>query len=204
MGLGLLCFRVTAGFIASGSYDKTIKIWNVAIGEEEQTLEGHTDGVSSVVFSSDGGLIASGSYDKTIKVWNVATGINVDSFDSSPATEAVSFIDHDSVLVTSLGHVSVKSRDNNMTWRSNCKVNLDGPEAKAEMDGRLGFGFNDNMTWITAGGPDGRKVLWLPPGFRPGQSAISTERGASVVAIGCPTGRVVIVGFRGSSFLEGV
>ncbi|RKL13862.1 hypothetical protein BFJ70_g15816 [Fusarium oxysporum] len=91
-----------------------------------------------------------------------------------------------------------------MTWRSKCEANLDGPEAEAEMDGRLGFGINDDKTWITAGGPDGRKVLWLPPGFRPGALATSSEGGASVVATGCGTGRVAIMGFRGSSFLEGV
>ncbi|KAF9769283.1 hypothetical protein IL306_013312, partial [Fusarium sp. DS 682] len=43
--------------IASGSLDKTVKIWNVATGEEERTLEGHMDSVNSVVFSNDGKLI---------------------------------------------------------------------------------------------------------------------------------------------------
>ncbi|GKU08434.1 unnamed protein product [Fusarium langsethiae] len=190
--------------IASGSHDNTIKIWNVATGKEEQTLEVHTSWINSVVFSKDGRLIASGSYDETIKIWNVATGVNVNSFDSGPATKVISFIDHDSILVTSSGHFSIESQDSNTTQRSKRQANLDSPKAQAEMDGRLGFGINDDETWITAGGPCGRKVLWLPPGFRPGVSATSNERGGSVVAIGCLTGRVVIMGFRGSSFLEGV
>jgi len=60
--------------LASGSGDKTIKIWNVTTGQEIRTLKGHSDGVISVAFSPDGKTLASGSADKTIKIWNVATG----------------------------------------------------------------------------------------------------------------------------------
>jgi WD40 repeat protein len=38
------------------------------------TLEVHTGGVYSVVFSPDGRMMASASWDKTIKLWEVATG----------------------------------------------------------------------------------------------------------------------------------
>ncbi|ALF52903.1 hypothetical protein ACX27_08590 [Nostoc piscinale CENA21] len=60
--------------LASGSHDKTIKIWNVATGQEIRTLNGHSKDVYSVAFSPDGKTLASGSHDKTIKIWNVATG----------------------------------------------------------------------------------------------------------------------------------
>jgi WD40 repeat protein len=182
--------------IASGSRDKTIKIWNVAMGKEEQTLKGHTSWVSSVVFSNDGTLIASGSRDKTIKIWNVATGNNVKSFDSSRFTDVLSFTDHDSILVTSTGYFSLEFPDVSTPQPSKRDPELCSPEVQGEADGKLGFGINHDETWITAGGPDGRKVLWLPPGFRPKVSAISTEPGGSVVVISCPSGRVVIMGFR--------
>jgi dipeptidyl aminopeptidase/acylaminoacyl peptidase len=60
--------------LASGSEDKTIKVWNLATGKEITTLTGHTLLVNSVSFSPDGKTLASGSDDKTIKVWNLATG----------------------------------------------------------------------------------------------------------------------------------
>jgi WD40 repeat protein len=60
--------------VASGSYDKTVKLWDVASGREFRTLTGHTNRVTSVAFSPDGRTVASGSYDKTVKLWNVADG----------------------------------------------------------------------------------------------------------------------------------
>jgi hypothetical protein len=67
--------------LASGSWDKTIIVWNIstllntsvaarqAIG---QPLSGHTSAVSSVAFSPDGKTLASGSDDNTITLWDVA------------------------------------------------------------------------------------------------------------------------------------
>ncbi|THU99244.1 WD40 repeat-like protein, partial [Dendrothele bispora CBS 962.96] len=60
--------------LASGSYDKTVQIWNVATGQEETMLEGHAGGVFSLAFSPDGTQLASGSSDKTVRIWNTVTG----------------------------------------------------------------------------------------------------------------------------------
>ena len=59
---------------ASASEDNTVKLWDVATGQEALTLKGHTAGVFSVSFSPDGKRIASASRDKTVKVWDAATG----------------------------------------------------------------------------------------------------------------------------------
>ncbi|WP_414524164.1 WD40 repeat domain-containing protein, partial [Umezakia ovalisporum] len=58
--------------LASGSVDKTIKIWNVNTGQLLQTLSGHSDSITSLAYSSDGQTLASGSSDNTIKIWQIA------------------------------------------------------------------------------------------------------------------------------------
>jgi WD40 repeat protein len=60
--------------VVSGSYDKTIRLWDVATGAALQTLEGHSDGVTSFAFSLDGKQVVSGSYDKTIRLCDATTG----------------------------------------------------------------------------------------------------------------------------------
>jgi WD40 repeat protein len=64
--------------LASGSKDKTIKLWNLKTGKEIRTLRGHNDKVNSVAFLPGGSqnnlTLVSGSSDKTIKLWNPSTG----------------------------------------------------------------------------------------------------------------------------------
>lgn len=64
---------------ASGSDDKTIKIWNFSDRRELNTLKGHTNWVYSVAISPDGQTIVSGSKDNTVKIWNLNTGRELNS-----------------------------------------------------------------------------------------------------------------------------
>ncbi len=57
--------------MASGSGDKTIKLWSVESQKEVTTLQGHRYSVNSVAFSPDGKYLASGSADNTVKLWSV-------------------------------------------------------------------------------------------------------------------------------------
>ena len=58
--------------LASGSSDKTIKLWHLETGELIATLAEHTNPVSAIAISHDGRLLASASWDNTIKVWLLA------------------------------------------------------------------------------------------------------------------------------------
>jgi len=73
-GVNSVAFSPDGRLLASGSFDGTIRLWDVATGSEVRTLKGHTSNVNSVAFSPDGRLLASGSDDGTIKLWEVATG----------------------------------------------------------------------------------------------------------------------------------
>ncbi len=57
--------------MASGSEDNTIKLWSVETQKKIVTLQGHSLGVTSIVFSPDNKYLASGSDDKTIKLYSL-------------------------------------------------------------------------------------------------------------------------------------
>jgi WD40 repeat protein len=65
-----IAFSPDGTHLVSGSYDKTLKIWNLHTLECVSTLEGHTYLVNTVCYSNNGKKIASGSNDTTIKIWN--------------------------------------------------------------------------------------------------------------------------------------
>jgi WD40 repeat protein len=62
--------------LASASVDTTVRLWDVAIGELKQTLDGHTARVMSVAFSPDGRTLLSASSDKTARLWDAESGSN--------------------------------------------------------------------------------------------------------------------------------
>ena len=68
-----VAFSPDGAKIASGSVDRSVKLWDVESGEVIHSLEGHSDHVLSVSFSPDGTKVASGSYG-IVKLWDVESG----------------------------------------------------------------------------------------------------------------------------------
>lgn len=69
--------------LASGSWDKTVRLWEVPSGKEITTLVGHESGVESVHFAKEGHSLTSTSYNRIskqcqIKLWDVKTGAQID------------------------------------------------------------------------------------------------------------------------------
>src|SRR6266446_7468100 len=69
-----VAFSPDGKLLVTGSFDNTLKLWDVASGKELKTYagpQGHTKQVLSVAFSPDGQFIASGGADNTLKIWDV-------------------------------------------------------------------------------------------------------------------------------------
>jgi len=57
-------------FALSGSWDATLRLWEIATGKCTRRFVGHTKDVLSVAFSADNRQIVSASRDRTVKLWN--------------------------------------------------------------------------------------------------------------------------------------
>lgn len=65
-----------SGFFATGSHDKTIKLWDASNGTCLKTLTGHTTGVQCLNYFPDGKKLLSSSSDGTTRVWDCNSGAN--------------------------------------------------------------------------------------------------------------------------------
>lgn len=171
--------------LASGSDDNTVRIWDPATGQCTSTLTEHSDWVWSIAWSQDGSRLACGSHDKTVRIWDIATKQCTATIDvASPGgLEFDKF--HLNRLHTSVGTLNLEPAVF-VTSSPDCSVSL--PQ-------QVGYGLNNNSTWITYGGED---LLRLPSEHRP-VSLSSFAIFATTVAIGCSSGRVLILKFSEDS-----
>jgi WD40 repeat protein len=69
---GSLAFSPDEKWLASGSYDQTIRIWNLKdLNQAPKVLTGHTNAVYNVAFSPDSRYLVSSSWDKTARLWDM-------------------------------------------------------------------------------------------------------------------------------------
>jgi len=61
-------------WLASGSVDLTVRIWDTKSRACVKVLEGHDGEVKSLAFSPDGNVLATGEMYKKVRFWDVASG----------------------------------------------------------------------------------------------------------------------------------
>src|SRR5262249_13634934 len=70
-----IAFSPDGKFVVTGSFDKTVRLWDAATGKEIKTYGGatgsHNNLVLAVAFSANGQMVASGGSDNTAKIWDV-------------------------------------------------------------------------------------------------------------------------------------
>ncbi len=105
-----VAFSADGNTLVSGSWDQTIKLWEVATGKVIRTLQGHRGNVYSVAFSADGKMLASGSWDGSTRLWNVQTRKEI--------ALCVSFTDREWVVTTPEGYYDASANgDKNLNVR---------------------------------------------------------------------------------------
>ena len=165
--------------IVSGSNDNTVKIWNTGSGACLKTLENYNDSVWSIAFSHDSAQVVSGSADKTVKIWDTDSGACLKTLNIGRILDNIAFNTTGSYLLTNTGTIS---------WDISSDLNTAQAATALKEPRHHGYGLDANQRWITW---NGQNVLWLPSGYRPSCSAVAS----STMAIGCPSGRVLIINF---------
>jgi guanine nucleotide-binding protein subunit beta-2-like 1 protein len=143
-------------YALSGSWDATLRLWEIESGKCTRRFVGHTKDVLSVAFSADNRQIVSGSRDRTVKLWNTLGECKY-TIQEDGHTEWVSCVrfspsNNDPVIVSAGWDKLVK------VWSlSNCKL-------KASLVGHTGYlntvTVSPDGSLCASGGKDGVAMLW--------------------------------------------
>ena len=141
--------------LASGSGDKTIKLWDVGSRREIATLKGHRHYVISVSFSPDGKVLASGSADKTIKLWDVGSRREIATLKGhSYWVHSVSFSPDGQVLASG-------SRDNTIKlWDVGSRSRHEIATLKGHSNTVISMSFSPDGQVLASGSADKTIKLW--------------------------------------------
>lgn len=139
----VVCFAPNGKWLASGSDDQTVKLWDAASGHLLRTFGGHSHWVTSISFSPDGKQIASGSWDNTVKLWEITSGKLLRTLEHNGTVFSVSFSPDGKKIVTG-------SRDETASVAKVWEV------ASGRLL-RVMAGFSSDITSISFS-PDGQKI----------------------------------------------
>merc|ERR1719311_1983263 len=163
-------------FALSGSWDKTMRLWDLNTGVSLRTFQGHTKDVNSVAFSGDNRQIVSGSRDRTIKLWNTLAECKV-TLEKDIHTDCVSCVVFSPFakmpLIVSAG------------WDKLVKVwNLTSCELRTNLVGHTGVVYTCTVSpdgsLCASGGKDCTAMLW---DVNDGKHLYSLDAGGNINAL---------------------
>jgi guanine nucleotide-binding protein subunit beta-2-like 1 protein len=143
-------------FALSGSWDHTLRLWDLSTGQTTRRFVGHSKDVLSVAFSADNRQIVSGSRDKTIKLWNTL-GVCKYTIQEDGHSEWASCVrfspNTQNPIIVSCG------------WDKLVKVwNLTNCKLKTNHFGHSGYlncvTMSPDGSLCASGGKDGQAMLW--------------------------------------------
>ncbi|GAA2785134.1 hypothetical protein GCM10010441_07620 [Kitasatospora paracochleata] len=160
-------------WLATGSNDGSVRIWDTATGTPTAVLTGHTGWVYAVAVSPDGTRLATTGTDGTLRIWDTATGTPTAVLTShTGSVEVVAFSPDGAWLATGSNDGSVRIWDT-----------ATGTPTTTHTGRVAAVAISPDGAWLATGGDDGSVRIW------------DTATGTPTTTLTGHTGRVPAVAF---------
>ncbi|MEB3164807.1 MAG: P-loop NTPase fold protein [Prochlorothrix sp.] len=174
--------------IASGSYDKTIRLWDLQGNPMGEAFQGHSNVVASVAFSPDGQAIVSGSSDKTIRLWDLQGNPMGEPFQGhSDVVYSVAFSPDGQTIVSGSADQTIRLWD--------LEGNPVGEAFQGHSDVIYSVAFSPDGQTIVSGSRDYTIRLWDLEGNPTGEPFQGHSNAVNSVAFS-PDGQTIVSGSR--------
>ena len=146
-------------YLASGSRDNTIKLWDLSSNTVAATLTGHTGSVYALALYVQNGIqmLASGSKDNSIKLWNLLNNTNVHTL-SGHADSITSLVIYEkgdkSILISGSGDFTIKA------WDLDNNITIATLEGHRDSVFTLSLYQNDDKMYLASGCYDNSIKIW--------------------------------------------
>jgi len=178
-------------YLAAGTFEKKVHIYDLVTGAHFRALEGHEKSVLAVAWLDDNRLV-SGSLDETVRIWDVPTGRvlqtltghggNIYSIAAHPAT----------------GLFATASRDNSVRlWQAGKGKSI--RTFTGHDQAVMSVSLSPDAKWMLTGSFDNTVILWETAnankiytfsGFEKGVNAVAFNPDATLFAVGSGDGKV--------------
>lgn len=126
LSLQVVQFHPNSNYVASGSSDMTVRLWDCVTGSQVRLMTGHKGPIFSLTFSTEGRFLASAGADHRVLVWDLAHGHLVAALSGHTANiHCLSFSRDGNILVSGIFAVHIFVADQMKMYQTiidNCLI----------------------------------------------------------------------------------